>query len=100
MQFLNVCPCSSPRAGLALRVRLWETSWVRSATTLSLHSGCKNKMAALQFLLRARNFDTLLHRSSFVVNKIACSIRYISEGKIYDFKLQQNLLGKVGVLYN
>lgn len=73
--------------------------WVRikGKTTNKPHSGFKLKMAAFQFLLRrARNFDTILHRSSLFGNKIACNIRCISQGKIYDFKLEQKMFGKVG----
>ena len=73
--------------------------WVRikGKNTNKLHSGFKLKMAAFQFLLRrARNFDTILHRSSLFGNKIACNIRCISQGKIYDFKLEPKMFGKVG----
>jgi len=63
-----------------------------------MHSGRKRKMAAVQFLLRrAGHFDTVLHRSSVFGNKIACNIRCISQGKIYCFKLEQKMLGKVGL---
>ena len=74
-------------------------NWVGATTTVALHSGCKLKMAAVQFFLRrTRHFDKLLHRPCLLGHKIALNTRCLSQGHKHKLKLEDRTFVKVRFL--